>query len=255
MEYKEWLNSIKDLVSIEDVLGYLDIKYSGAQMLCPNPDHNDRHLGSCTFDLQKGTYKCWACGDSGDIFSLVEKRCSCSFNEAVDYVINNYNSSHSVKIEKKYRKEHNSFPFSKKDLESIGIRSRVTIPFTTAETSYKPKDKVLKDLSEPGEYVSGDTENSSFIEVVNVCPELAMTIIRTRLQASYTEVCSMYASRFWEKDFNLGNKKALLDQKHALEDRMLTIKRMCQQLGADWVFPEMVDDPKISTLKFDFSKM
>lgn len=38
--------------------------------LCPNPQHNDKHIGSFSFDIVKGQGHCFACGIGVNIFSL-----------------------------------------------------------------------------------------------------------------------------------------------------------------------------------------
>ena len=62
---------------IEDVellLSSHGIKYQkkGSKILClcPNPEHDDRHIGSFSFDTIKGVGNCFACHYSCNIFSL-----------------------------------------------------------------------------------------------------------------------------------------------------------------------------------------
>lgn len=54
-------------------------------ILCPNPDHPDRHFGNC-FIKQDNTYTCYSCGDSGDVFHLVMQFLSVSFPKALGIV-------------------------------------------------------------------------------------------------------------------------------------------------------------------------
>ena len=59
---------------IELLLTTHGIKYKkkghDIKCLCPNPSHNDKHIGSFSFDTVKGVGNCFACGYSCNIFSL-----------------------------------------------------------------------------------------------------------------------------------------------------------------------------------------
>ena len=52
--------------NVEDLLNYHGIDYEkkGHKIycLCPNPNHNDKHLGSFSYDLDKNLGYCFACG-------------------------------------------------------------------------------------------------------------------------------------------------------------------------------------------------
>ena len=39
-------------------------------LLCPDPAHDERNIGSCSINLRTGLWKCLACGKAGDIISL-----------------------------------------------------------------------------------------------------------------------------------------------------------------------------------------
>jgi DNA primase len=64
------------ITSVEDVLERrlgLDGLRQGReyQIYCPNPNHEDHNLGSCSVNLTTGLWKCWACGAHGDLIRLV----------------------------------------------------------------------------------------------------------------------------------------------------------------------------------------
>src|ERR1700744_2672435 len=39
-------------------------------LLCPDPAHDERKIGSCSVNLLTGLWKCLACGRAGDLISL-----------------------------------------------------------------------------------------------------------------------------------------------------------------------------------------
>lgn len=59
---------------VEQLLLTHGIKYQKKgniiKCLCPNPSHDDRHIGSFSFDTIKGVGHCFACGCSVNIFSF-----------------------------------------------------------------------------------------------------------------------------------------------------------------------------------------
>lgn len=61
---------LKDLVTIEDYVGKTLGEYTGKAMICPF--HEDEHPSfSVSKDLQ--IFKCFACGETGDVISFAEK--------------------------------------------------------------------------------------------------------------------------------------------------------------------------------------
>lgn len=66
------------ITSVEDVIERrlgLDGARVGKeyQIYCPNPQHEDHNLGSCSVNLTNGFWKCWSCGSAGDLVSLVAR--------------------------------------------------------------------------------------------------------------------------------------------------------------------------------------
>jgi DNA primase len=64
------------ITSVEDVierkLGLEGLRQGREyQIYCPNPNHEDHNLGSCSVNTVTGLWKCWACGAHGDLIRLV----------------------------------------------------------------------------------------------------------------------------------------------------------------------------------------
>lgn len=62
-------------------------------MLCPNPDHDDRNLGSCYLidDGHKNSFHCYACNKGGDTIELVKLVDRVDFVTAVSHLATRYN--------------------------------------------------------------------------------------------------------------------------------------------------------------------
>ena len=92
--------SLKDQIisvtCLEDVVQrYLPLSRNGSSaktMLGLCPFHNDRHP-SLYVNVKEQYYKCFACGESGDLFKFVQKMEGCSFREALEILAEWYGVS------------------------------------------------------------------------------------------------------------------------------------------------------------------
>lgn len=81
---KDKVKSDIDIVSLFQSFGVPLTKKGGSFMgLCPFHDDSSPSL---SVDREKGLYHCFGCGESGDAFTLVEKKLSLDFKGALDYL-------------------------------------------------------------------------------------------------------------------------------------------------------------------------
>lgn len=103
---KEQINEIKSKIDyFEFYKEYLpDLTQRGklAWALCCF--HNDKHP-SLSVSPNYGIYRCWSCGEHGDVFNFVQKYHNLNFNEAVEFLAEKYNVNLEVSDEVKAQRE------------------------------------------------------------------------------------------------------------------------------------------------------
>lgn len=80
----EQIEEIRSKIDIADLVttyGF-QLKHSGSDLWCCCPFHNEK-TPSFKVDSSRGTYHCFGCGESGDVFSFVQKQEGLSFIESV----------------------------------------------------------------------------------------------------------------------------------------------------------------------------
>ena len=82
----EMITNIRNKANIVDVIGsYIPLSQRGKNYLCACPFHDD-HSPSLSVSEEKQIYKCFACGNAGNVFTFVENYEDVSFLEAVSIV-------------------------------------------------------------------------------------------------------------------------------------------------------------------------
>ena len=80
------VDEVKARADIVDVIGqYVELKKAGKEFKANCPFHDEK-TPSFYVVPDKGFYKCFGCGESGDVFSFLQKRLGLEFTEAVKSV-------------------------------------------------------------------------------------------------------------------------------------------------------------------------
>ena len=81
---EDQIDQIKQRISIVDVVsGYVPLKQTGRNFKALCPFHQEK-TPSFTVNPDLGLYKCFGCGEAGDIFAFVMKMEHCDFKEALE---------------------------------------------------------------------------------------------------------------------------------------------------------------------------
>ena len=84
------ISEIKNRISIRDVMSeYATIESRGGGQYwvkCPFHGGGNEKTASCKLNIERGTYYCFGCRETGDIFTLIEKKEGLDFSGAVEYL-------------------------------------------------------------------------------------------------------------------------------------------------------------------------
>ena len=134
---------IKDRANITEIIGqYVKLKKSGPNLTGLCPFHNEK-TPSFTVSEQKGIYKCFGCGKSGDVIQFLTDYQNLNYIQALKYIAEKYN----VPIEqdaKTYEQPQQRLtklqPDTIKYFESRGISNNTLLRFGITETTeWMPK--------------------------------------------------------------------------------------------------------------------
>lgn len=85
------LDEIRDRVDLVDLVSeYVNLKKSGANYMGLCPFHNEK-TPSSSVSTSKQIFKCFGCGEGGDVISFIMKRENLGFREAVEFLADKYN--------------------------------------------------------------------------------------------------------------------------------------------------------------------
>ena len=98
---EETINEIRAKASISDIIGhYIPVLKKGRNYVAKCPFHDD-HDPSLSISEDKQIYKCFVCGEGGNVFTFVERYKQVSFIEAVKEVADIIGYPLDIKIEQK----------------------------------------------------------------------------------------------------------------------------------------------------------
>lgn len=105
---------------LEQTLAYYNIRVTHKRMLCPFPEHNDRHLGNCVLG-DRGYIRCFSCNKSANAIDLVIMYENLPYVQAVEFI---WTTILGRSLPEYDRPERRRTPvLSVKDLEFIGLDS------------------------------------------------------------------------------------------------------------------------------------
>ena len=83
-DYKSFIQQVKQANDIVDVIGsYIELRQRGSNYQARCPFHGEK-TPSFNVNRSMQIFKCFGCGESGDVITFVEKFESCSTWEAVE---------------------------------------------------------------------------------------------------------------------------------------------------------------------------
>jgi twinkle protein len=139
----ESIMQLKSIAKVSDIVGsFVKLKKSGSDYVGNCPFHNEK-TPSFKIPVNGNFYKCFGCGESGDVFSFVMKHTNCNFNDAVEHVAKYYNfqlekdSKEYIRPVQRLEKIHPQFI---KYFEDRGISNNTLLRFKISQSvEWMPK--------------------------------------------------------------------------------------------------------------------
>lgn len=92
---ENFIEQVRVRANIVEVLAdFLPLKRNGRDWRCNCPFHDEK-TGSFMVSDGKQIYKCFGCGEGGDVFNFIQKYCKTTFPESVNYVAAKYGMAES----------------------------------------------------------------------------------------------------------------------------------------------------------------
>jgi len=87
----ESIMQLKSIAKVSEVVEtFIKLKRTGSDYVGNCPFHKEK-TPSFKIPVNGKFYKCFGCGESGDVFAFVMKHTNCNFNDAVEHVAKHYN--------------------------------------------------------------------------------------------------------------------------------------------------------------------
>lgn len=81
------LEEIKEKCDLVEIIsGYVALRKVGGRFTGPCPFHNEKTPGAFSVNPANRVWRCWGCGEGGDVFEFVQKIDSLTFPQAVEYL-------------------------------------------------------------------------------------------------------------------------------------------------------------------------
>ena len=204
----EEINNIRSKANIVDIIGsYLPLTQRGRNYLCVCPFHDD-HSPSMSVSEEKQIYKCFACGNTGNVFTFVENYEDVSFLDAVMIVAEKC----GISIDKSLIK-NNKVVSNKEELEIMNLaekfyQNNLKTEFGTTALDYLNKRGISEEfIKEFGIGLSLDNSNTLYNLLLkkkyNVGKLLDVGIINQSEDRYYDMFTIRITFPLWDKDGNV----------------------------------------------------
>ena len=204
----EEINNIRSKANIVDIIGsYLPLTQRGRNYLCVCPFHDD-HSPSMSVSEEKQIYKCFACGNTGNVFTFVENYEDVSFLDAVMIVAEKCGISIDKSLIKNNKVVSNKEEFEIMNLAEKFYQNNLKTEFGTTALDYLNKRGISEEfIKEFGIGLSLDNSNTLYNLLLkkkyNVGKLLDVGIINQSDDRYYDRFTRRITFPLWDKDGNV----------------------------------------------------
>ncbi len=202
------INAIRSKANIVDIIGsYLPLTQRGRNYLCVCPFHDD-HSPSMSVSEEKQIYKCFACGNTGNVFTFVQNYEDVSFLDAVSIVAEKC----GIDIDKRKLKSNNIL-INKEEYEIMNFaekffQNNLKTEFGTTAMDYLNRRGINEDIiKEFGIGLSLDTSDSLYNILLkkkySASKMLELGLISQNADKNFDMFTRRITFPLWDKDGNI----------------------------------------------------
>ncbi|QZE12301.1 DNA primase [Mycoplasma sp. Ms02] len=119
MELRDISQKITQNLDVAKVIGdFLPLTKKGKDYVALCPFHNDKNA-SLSISQEKRIFKCFSCGESGNVVGFIMKKMQKSYKDAIIYLNNTYDLNIDLSTINKYQKKEQSFSEEHKRLFEV----------------------------------------------------------------------------------------------------------------------------------------
>lgn len=142
----DYAQQIKDRVTMADILNYYGFRLVAGRMPCPFHNGKDSN-----FSARNRSYRCWVCGEHGDVITFVQRYFGLDFQSALAKINTDLNLGLPIgeKIDQERQREANRIAYERrKELERRKKRHQtLQKAYDDALSSFATLDKSAENLS------------------------------------------------------------------------------------------------------------
>ena len=187
------ISAFKNSIDIREVLGHFGYGTAiNRNIKCPGNEHED-NKPSARIYLDKNICKCFSCDNRFSTIDIVMKNAEVeTWQEACDYMIENFDCKGFYTDKNKENEEQEKFPLTRQEILDLGLSPKSMF----VENPFKPDEKIRMDL-----YLLWKDDREAFNEMIGGKTFEAIDYFKDRIKQAEKDIqlCQVHQDFYIEK--------------------------------------------------------